>query len=109
MKHKLLALLGIVTLLAAFLTVVPAGAANGDEVALPIAVDIDHRLKNLPAPAQPNPEEADALAALGATDVSQCFGDGETLVITITSRPNSLTSIGQNIACRMISFSQCGF
>ncbi|MEE9615420.1 MAG: hypothetical protein V3T90_00225 [Anaerolineae bacterium] len=85
MKRKLLVLLGIVTLLAVFLTVVPAGAANGDEATLPIAVDIDHRLKNLPAPAQRSPEEAAALVAEGTTDVSQCFGDGETLVISITS------------------------
>jgi hypothetical protein len=85
MKHKILAVLSIVALLATFLTAVPASAGKGDEVSLPIAVTIDHRLKNMPAPAQPSPEEAAAIVASSTTTASQCFGDDSTLVITTSS------------------------
>jgi len=85
MQRKILAMLGIVALLATFLAAVPVTAQEGDKVDLPIAVDIDHRLKNMPAPAQRSPEEAAALAALGETTGSQCGGDDSSLMITITS------------------------
>jgi hypothetical protein len=85
MKHKMLAMLSIVALLATFLAATPVSAGKGDEVSLPIAVTIDHRLKNMPAPAQPSPEEAAAIAASSETTESQCFGDNSTLVISISS------------------------
>jgi hypothetical protein len=84
MKHKLLALLVVVILLAAFLTVVPAGASGG-ETDRPVRMDIDPRLKGVPAPAQRSAAEAAEIVALGETEASQCLGDGETLVITISS------------------------
>jgi hypothetical protein len=85
MQRKILASVSIVTLLATFLLALPVDAAKGDAVDLPIAVDIDHRLKNMPAPAQPSPEEAALLVASGPTTESQCFGDDSTLTITISS------------------------
>ena len=52
---------------------------------LPIPVDIDSILKEMPAPKQPEPQEAAVLAADGETTASQCFGNNESLPITITS------------------------
>jgi hypothetical protein len=63
----------------------PASARQGDEVSLPIAVEITDRLKNEPAPTQPSSEEAAAIAAMSKTTSSQCFGDDSTLTITIPS------------------------
>ncbi|NLF02872.1 MAG: hypothetical protein GX601_18065 [Anaerolineales bacterium] len=85
MKHRILAIVAIVAMLSAFL-VAPAGAATGsDPVGLPIRVDIDSRLKDLPAPAQPSAAEAAVAAVLGDTTTSQCFGDDTSLTITIPS------------------------
>ncbi|HEX6231145.1 MAG TPA: hypothetical protein VF029_05490, partial [Actinomycetota bacterium] len=62
-----------------------AGAAGRREKVDPIPVDIDHRLKDLPAPAQPSRAEAEEIVAASATSAPQCGGSGETLTITITS------------------------
>ena len=85
MRRKLLSLLGIVALLGTFFLAIPASADKGDEVSLPIPVEISHRLKNVPAPAQPSPEEAAAAVAMSTTTSSQCFGDDTALTITIPS------------------------
>jgi hypothetical protein len=85
MKRKILAVLGIVALLATFLVTVPVSAEKGDEVSLPIAVDVDYRLKNMPAPAQPSAEEAAAILASSTTTESKCDGDDRYLVITTSS------------------------
>ena len=70
-------------LLATLFLDAPASARQEDEVSLPIAVEITDRLKNEPAPKQPNPAEAAAIAAMGITTSSQCFGDDSTMTITI--------------------------
>jgi hypothetical protein len=71
-------------LLSGMLAVGPVSAGNGDEVELPIAVDIDPLLKGRPAPEQPSAEEAAEAVALSTTE-SRCLGDDESLVITISS------------------------
>lgn len=83
MKRKLLAALLILMVL--ILLPGPAALAGKDTPELPIAVDISHRLKHQPAPAQPGPAEAEAAVAMGATSESQCGGDNSTLTIAITS------------------------
>ena len=66
--------------------VAPAGAAPAGKTAVdPIAVEISHRLKDKPAPAQLSPAEAEAVVAASSTTGSQCLGDGSTTTITITS------------------------
>lgn len=60
-------------------------APRGREPLLPIAVDGTQRINAMPVPAQPSPEEGAAIAAMGDTTESQCFGDGSILTITIPS------------------------
>ena len=64
-----------------------AGAAGSPKssVSLPIAVDIDPRLKDMPAPAQKHLAAEAASTAGQATQAVPCFGSGETLTITIPS------------------------
>lgn len=85
MQRKILAVLSILALLATFLTAIPVSAEGGDKVSLPIAVDIDPRLKDMPAPKQPSPEEVAAIVASSTTTESQCWGDDSSLVITTSS------------------------
>jgi hypothetical protein len=85
MKRRVFAVLMLVGLLSSLLAVVPVAAGRGDEVDLPIAVDIDPLLKGRPAPEQPSAEEAAQIVALGETIESKCFGNDDSLVITISS------------------------
>ena len=83
MKQKFLAALLILVIVAALPGAsVRAGRETPD---LPIAVDISHRLKHQPAPAQLSPAEAAIVASAGLTTASHCLGDDSTLTITITS------------------------
>ncbi|HET7009741.1 MAG TPA: hypothetical protein VFI11_03105 [Anaerolineales bacterium] len=98
MRRSMLILLTLVAVLS--LSIVPAlavtderpvgagsalGLAADDPPPLPIAVDIDSRLKGVPAPAQPFLDEVH-LPSGGDTSESQCEGGtDEFLVITITS------------------------
>ena len=84
MKIKTFAVLGILILLVAMLPTATVGAGKDPSVS-PIAVDIDSRLKNKAAPAQPSADEAAAIVAASATTQSQCGGDNQTLTITISS------------------------
>ena len=87
MRKKVFAVLVIVGLLAALLPM-PVGAQKAAKERgplLPIAVDGTQRIKAMPVPAQPSPEEGAAIAAMGDTTESQCFGDDSTLTINIPS------------------------
>jgi hypothetical protein len=85
MKSRTLSLTLIpVLLVALFLPAGGAMARDGDPP-LPIAVDIDSRLKDRPAPAQLSSEEAEAVVAASPTTSGQCFESTEALTVTITS------------------------
>jgi hypothetical protein len=84
MKQKILTISIILVLLLAALPAASVGAVQ-DPQALPIPVDISHRLKNQAAPAQPTDEEAAAAVEASVTTAPQCGGSGETLTITIPS------------------------
>jgi len=73
-----------IAVLATFVVALPAEAQRKAEPQM-IPVDISHRLKGRPAPAQLSPARAQAVAAAGSTTESQCFGDDSTLTITIPS------------------------
>ncbi len=84
MKRKIL---GITTILILMIALLPAAAAGAEQdiPQLPIPVDIDYRLKNLPAPPQPYLDSVH-LPSGGDTTESQCAsGTDEHIVITITS------------------------
>jgi Immune inhibitor A-like, MAM domain len=83
MFRKALAVLGVLTLLASQ-GVSAVGAASNDVVDLPIAVEVSDRLKGVPAPEQPTPEEVAAIVA-EADPPALCYGDGTTTTITLTS------------------------
>jgi hypothetical protein len=83
-KKHLLRLFGVMLLLVLVLGAVGA-EAQGNTPQNPIPVDISHRLKDRPAPAQPTAQEAAAAVAASPTTAPQCGGDGETLTITVTS------------------------
>lgn len=85
MKRKVFSVLLVFGLLWSCLAVGPASAGRGDKVDLPIRVDIDPLLKGRPAPEQPSAEEAAQIVALGETTESKCFGNDDSLVITISS------------------------
>jgi hypothetical protein len=84
MKRKLLAVSGVLVLLASLLVAAPVGAGRED-VDLPIPVDIDDVLKEMPVPAQPSPAEAAAIALSGETTASQCFGNDLSLTYNLPS------------------------
>jgi hypothetical protein len=85
MRVKVVAMLGIVALLAGPRFVAPVAGQGEERGLLPVAVEISHRLKNLPAPAQPSLAQAGAIAAASPTTSAQCGGDGATRVITLSS------------------------
>lgn len=82
--RRWLAIVSVVALATALLAVLPAGMGAAAEVK-PIPVDIDPRLKDMPAPPQPSAARAAAAVAQGATTESQCGGDDTTLTIRLTS------------------------
>ncbi len=84
MKKNLLSLILAFTLIMSVFVVTPAFAQEEPPADL-IPVDVSSRLKNLPAPKQLSPVEAAAVVAAGPTTGSQCFGNDDTLTITITS------------------------
>jgi len=84
MKRKILAAFAILMLLVAALPAATVGAGR-EAPAVPIAVDISHRLKDRVAPAQPY-LDAVHLPSGGDTANSQCpGGTNEFIVITIPS------------------------
>jgi hypothetical protein len=85
MKFKVFSIFAVFALALGLLGSAGPASAGHDTPELPIPVDIDPLLKNRPAPAQPSPEEAAAIAAAGPTTTSQCFGDDTALTITIPS------------------------
>ena len=85
MRRRVFAVLGIVALLAGPRFVAPVAGQGEERGLVPVAVEISHRLKNLPAPMQPSLAQAGAIAAAGPTTSAQCGGDGTTRVITLSS------------------------
>jgi len=84
MKTRILSIVGVLALIVAALPASNAGAAP-DAPPLPIPVDIDPRLKNMPAPDQPHLDEVH-LPSGGSTTGSQCpGGTNKSLVISLTS------------------------
>lgn len=78
-------MLGIMALLAGLRFVAPVAGQSEEMGLAPISVEISHRLKSLPAPMQPSPAQARAIAGAGPTTSAQCGGDGATRVITLSS------------------------
>lgn len=85
MNRKFFSKLSILALLALMLALVPSVTANEEVLNLPIPVDIDHLLREKPAPAQPSATEAEEIASSGSTTASQCSGDDSTQTISIPS------------------------
>jgi hypothetical protein len=85
MKRRVFAVFMLVGLLSSLVAVAPVSAGRGDKVDLPIKVDIDPLLKGRPAPEQPSAEEAAEIMAASLTTASQCFGNDDSLLITISS------------------------
>jgi hypothetical protein len=77
--------LGIIALLAGPRFQAPVAGQSDERGLTPVAVEISHRLKNLPAPAQPSLAQAGAIAAAGPTTSAQCGGDGSTRVLALSS------------------------
>ena len=78
-------LAALALLMIPLLTFSPASARQGDDARVPIPVEISHRLKDRPAPAQPSAAEAADIVAQSTTSESQCFGDDSFVTITIPS------------------------
>jgi Immune inhibitor A peptidase M6 len=88
MTKALLALLAgviLVTLGASAVVATPATGAGNKGATEPVAIDYSQQLKHRKAPAKPTPAEITAAEAAGDTTASKCFGDDETLTITIPS------------------------
>lgn len=90
MNRRLQITLGLIVCLAAMVLVAAPvfaeGPARGQEALyLPIPVDIDARLRDMPVPAQDAFSETASLAVTAQTTSSLCGGDSESMSLTIPS------------------------